>query len=52
MILFHFPFIKKRVGYVFIEYSFNTTLNMGYWGRMGGGALDIWLGKYAHDREG
>ena len=39
-------FFKLRVGYVYIEESFDTIVNMGY----GGGA--VWAGKIAYGREG
>ena len=45
---------KIRVGYVYIEESFDTIFNMGY----GGGAYNaraphgLWIGKIAHGRKG
>ena len=44
---------KLRVGYSYIEESFDTIFNMGY----GGGAYNppphgLWVGKIAHGRKG
>ena len=36
-------FYKSRVGYAYIEESFDTIFNMGY---------GLWVGKIAHGREG
>ena len=43
--------IKVKVGYVYIEESFDTIFNMGYGEAYNAPQHGLWVGKIAHERK-